>query len=80
MACFGKKVEICQQKNPIEVVTDPFYSEANLTRLRRVAAEMDAGMGKVHELLNIVDDSEENSENDNTITNNFFLDNPLPSC
>ncbi len=35
---------------PFEVA-DPFYSKANMAQLRKAAAEMDAGKGKAHELL-----------------------------
>ena len=37
---------------PFSVQIDPFYSEKNLTHLRRVAADMDAGHNvAVHELI-----------------------------
>ena len=35
----------------ISTETDPFYSAANMERLRRAAAEMDAGLGRAHELI-----------------------------
>lgn len=49
--CLFAKATVRQQKIPFEIAADPFYSEANLERLRRAAAEMDAGSGTVHELI-----------------------------
>ena len=38
-----------EQRIPFEITADPFYSEANMERLRANAAEMDATGGAVHE-------------------------------
>lgn len=54
--CLFAKAAVRQQKIPFEIAADPFYSEANLARLRRAAAEMDAGMGNIHELIEVDDD------------------------
>ncbi len=49
---FAKKT-VREQRIPFEISTetDPFYSAANMERLRRAAAEMDAGLGRAHELI-----------------------------
>ena len=39
-----------EQRIPFEITADPFYSEANMERLRANAAEMDATGGAVHEV------------------------------
>ena len=35
----------------IDAPEDPFYSEANMKRLRRSIAQLNAGRGTVHELI-----------------------------
>ncbi len=35
---------------------DPFYSHANIARLQKAAADLDAGRGTVHELIEDEDD------------------------
>ena len=40
---------------PFEVTGDPFYSESNMNELRRRIAEMDAGKGVEHELIEVDD-------------------------
>lgn len=49
---FAKKT-VREQRIPFEISTepDPFYAPANMERLRRAAADMDAGRGKAHELI-----------------------------
>ena len=39
-----------EQRIPFEITADPFYSAANMERLRRNAAEMDKTGGTVHEV------------------------------
>ena len=46
---FMKKV-IREQKIPFEITADPFYSDANMDRLRRNAAEMNRTGGTIHEV------------------------------
>jgi len=43
---------------PFEVVIeeDPFYSENNLQRLRKSIASLEAGKGKVHDLIEVDDE------------------------
>ena len=39
-----------EQRIPFEVSADPFYSEANMERLRESIAQMEATGGTVHEV------------------------------
>ena len=39
-----------EQRIPFEVSADPFYSEANMERLRESIAQMEATDGTVHEV------------------------------
>lgn len=39
-----------EQRIPFEVAVDPFYSEANMARLRKSISDLDAGKGKQHEV------------------------------
>lgn len=52
---FAKKV-VREQKLPFKVGTDPFYSEANMERLRRGIAALNAGLGVEHELTEAEDE------------------------
>ncbi|MDR2711682.1 MAG: type II toxin-antitoxin system RelB/DinJ family antitoxin [Clostridiales bacterium] len=46
-----------QGKIPFEISLDPFYSEANITRLKRAIADMEAGKNIAeHELIEVDDD------------------------
>ena len=38
-----------EQRIPFEVLADPFYSEENMARLKKAAADLDAGKGTIHE-------------------------------
>ncbi len=40
-----------EKRIPFEVSADPFYSESNLKHLQRVAAELNAGKGVEHEII-----------------------------
>ena len=40
-----------EQRIPFEITADPFYSEENMARLRRNAAEMEKTGGTVHEVV-----------------------------
>ncbi len=42
---------IRERRIPFEVCADPFFSEANRVHLRRSIAQLEAGQGKVHELI-----------------------------
>ena len=39
-----------EQRLPVELSVDPFYSEQNMARLRKSIAEMEATGGTVHEV------------------------------
>jgi len=47
---FAKTV-VRMGKIPFEITSDPFYSEANQERLLKSIADLNAGKGKVHELI-----------------------------
>lgn len=48
------KTVLREQKLPFEVKTDPFYSEANMERLKRAIADADAGRNMhEHELIEV---------------------------
>ena len=52
---FAKAV-VLQNKIPFEITADPFYSEANQAHLRKAIADLEAGKGKVHELIEADDE------------------------
>jgi DNA-damage-inducible protein J len=47
-----------EKRIPFEVAVDPdpFYSEANMERLRRGIAALNAGLGVEHELIEVDDE------------------------
>ena len=46
-----------EQRIPFEVAVDPFYSEANMKRLKRAVADANAGKNMMeHELIEVGDD------------------------
>jgi len=46
-----------EKRIPFEVAVDPFYSEANMTRLRRAIEDANAGINMTaHELIEVEDD------------------------
>lgn len=42
---------LMEQKLPFEVKADPFYSRANMQRLKKAVSDIDAGRMTEHELL-----------------------------
>lgn len=52
------KTAVRQQKIPFELATDPFYSEANMERLRKAITDVESGKAKLtaHELIEVEDD------------------------
>ncbi len=56
--CIFAKATVRGRKFPFELTleNDPFYSPANIARLQKAAADLDAGRGKVHELIEDEDD------------------------
>ena len=47
-----------EKRIPFEVAVDPFYSEANMARLRKAIADVESGKMKLteHELVEVEDD------------------------
>ena len=47
-----------EQRIPFEVAVDPFYSEANMARLKKAIADVESGKAKLteHELIKVDDD------------------------
>jgi DNA-damage-inducible protein J len=45
-----------EKRIPFEMAVDPFYSEANMERLRRGIAALNAGLGVEHELIEVDDE------------------------
>jgi DNA-damage-inducible protein J len=47
-----------EQRIPFEIAVDPFYSEANMNRLRKAIADVESGKAKLteHELIEVEDD------------------------
>ncbi|MDD6571982.1 MAG: type II toxin-antitoxin system RelB/DinJ family antitoxin [Thermoflexaceae bacterium] len=50
------KAVLREQRLPFEIKTDPFYSDVNMARLKKAAAELDAGKGTEHELIEVEHD------------------------
>ena len=49
--------KVCREKRiPFEVAVDPFFSEANMNRLRKAIADIEAGKATEHELIEVDDD------------------------
>ena len=46
---FARKVGR-EKRIPFEVNVDPFYSEENMTRLKKAIRDLDAGKGTLHEV------------------------------
>ena len=47
-----------EKRIPFEVASDPFFSEANMTRLKKAIADVESGKAKLteHELIEVEDD------------------------
>jgi DNA-damage-inducible protein J len=56
--CVFAKTAVRQNRIPFEISaeSDPFYSEANQARLRKSIADLNAGKGKIHELIEVADE------------------------
>lgn len=56
--CVFAKTAVRQNRIPFEISaeSDPFYSEVNQARLRKAVADLNAGKGKVHELIEDADE------------------------
>lgn len=44
------KTVVRENRIPFELAADPFYSEENMTRLRKAVDDLNAGRGTVHEV------------------------------
>ncbi len=47
----GMKTVLREQRIPFSISTDPFWNETNQDILRRSIAQLDAGMGTRHDLM-----------------------------
>ena len=56
--CVFTKTAVRQNRIPFEISaeSDPFYSEANQARLRKAIADLNAGKGKAHEIIEVTDE------------------------
>lgn len=45
------KAVVRQHKIPFEIAADPFYSETNQAHLRKAIADLEAGKGQAHDLI-----------------------------
>lgn len=56
--CVFAKTAVRQNRIPFEISaeSDPFYSEVNQARLRKSIADLNAGNGKVRELIEVADE------------------------
>lgn len=50
------KAVVRQNKIPFEISADPFYSEENQRHLKKVIADLEAGKGKRHDLIEVGDE------------------------
>lgn len=53
------KAVVRQSKIPFETSADPFYSEENQDHLCKAIADLEAGKGKVHELIEVGDEAKD---------------------
>lgn len=54
---FAKKMTR-EKRIPFEVSVDPFYSESNMSHLRRGVAALNAGEGVVHDVIEVEDEED----------------------
>ena len=50
------KAVVRQNKIPFEITADPFYSEENQHHLQKAIADLEAGKGQAHELIEADDE------------------------
>lgn len=50
------KAVVRQQKIPFEIAVDSFYSETNQKHLRKAIADLEAGKGQFHDLIEVEDE------------------------
>ena len=49
------KAVVKQGKIPFEITADPFWNETNQARLMKSIAQLEAGKGTIHELIEVTD-------------------------
>lgn len=49
------KAVVRQNEIPFEIVAGPFYSAENQKHLQKAIADLEAGKGQVHELIEVKD-------------------------
>jgi DNA-damage-inducible protein J len=47
------KAVVREQRIPFEITVDPFYSDTNQAHLKKSIARLNAGKGKVHDLIEV---------------------------
>lgn len=50
------KAVVRQNKIPFEIAVDPFYSETNQAHLRKAVADLEAGKGQFHDIIETEDE------------------------
>lgn len=50
------KAAVRQHRIPFEIAADPFYSESNQAHLRKAIADLEAGKGKLHDVIEVSDE------------------------
>lgn len=50
------KAVVRQNKIPFEIAVDPFYSETNQAHLRKAVADLEAGKGQFHNIIEAEDE------------------------
>lgn len=50
------KAVIKQNKIPFEITADPFYSEENQRHLQKAISDLEAGKGKIHDIIEVDND------------------------
>ena len=50
------KAVVRQNKIPVEISADPFYSEENQRHLQKAISDLEAGKGHIHELIEVDDE------------------------
>ena len=54
--CVFAKMAVKEQRIPFEIKADPFYSNENTERLEKAIADLKAGKGKKHDIIEVEDE------------------------
>ena len=54
--CLYVKKVVSEQRIPFEITTDPFYSAANMERLKKAIKDAEEGKITMHELIEVEDE------------------------